>query len=350
MSRDPSCTGPSSAKRLSFRWILSVLILLLAVGLFLVRRDSADVHKDDEHDHSAHKNEADPRKRSPREMAQTFRRDGEPAGSYQYMFDKAPNANRFLIAKGNSKNFVPDSDAAAGWDLWIQDENGKERLIAEDVYRAQFSPDGKKIAYTTADCVMHVESVAGDKVAKVERAYEPNWRSDSDALVFGQVPEGRSLHMPEVLGLSVFDLTSGQIKPLTDGKWDDVRPHFDPSDKTVLFVSGGRSGLASFWQVPAEGGQPEQVTNLGMEQVNELFVPTPYDRTLWSDDKRWFVYDFKSGEREEIWGLEFDPNGKFKGAKKLGDGLDPRLSPDGKTIVSLRQNGGRTEPVEYTLP
>lgn len=350
MRSEPSCTG-NEPRRSSFRWIFPLIVLFLVLGLFLSRRNSdhQDSAKADQ-DHAGHKSENDPRRRSPRELANSFRREGEPKGVYRYMFDKAANANRFLIAKGHSKNYVPDTDAAAGWDLWIQDENGNERLIAEDVYRAQFSPDGNKIAYTTSDCVLHVEDIAGGKVAKVERAYEPNWRSDSDALVFAQVPEGRSLHIPEVLGLSVFDLNSGQIKPLTDGKWDDVRPHYDPSDKYVLFVSGGRTGLASFWRVSAEGGQPEQVTNLGMEQVNELFVPTPYDRTLWSDDKRWFVYDFKNGDQEEIWGLEFDPSGKYKGAKKLGEGVDPRLAADGKTIVSLRQNGGRTESVEYALP
>ena len=107
--------------------------------------------------------------------------------------------------------------------------------------------------------------------------------------------------------------------------------------------------MASFWRVPVEGGQPEQVTNIGMEQVNDLFVPTPYDRTAWSADKRWFVYDFKSGDQQEIWGLEFDAKGTFKGATKFGEGTDPRVSPDG-TIASLRNVGGRFEPVEYKLP
>ncbi len=325
------------------------IILVLVVGFFLNRRHAHENHSEG-HDHAAHAAETDPRLRTARQLAESFRPDGEPMGNYLYLFDKAANANRFLLSKASSKNFVPDSDAAAGWDLWIQDESGKERLISDDVFRAQFSPDGKKIAYTTADCVLHVEDLAGDKVASVERAYEPNWRSDSAALVFAQVAEDRPVHMPEVLGLSVFDLNSGEIKKLTDGKWDDVRPHFDPSDEWILFVSGARSGLASFWKVSADGGQPEQVTNLGMEQVNDLFVPTPYDRTLWSDDKRWFIYDFKNGEQEEIWGLEFDAKGNFKGAKKLGEGVDPRWAADGRTIVSLRQNGGRVEPVEYTLP
>src|SRR5690606_13524099 len=122
---------------------------------------------------------------------------------------------------------------------------------------------------------------------------------------------------------AVYELNGGQSTKLTDGQWDDVRPHFSPDDKWVLFVSGGRSGLASFWRVPAEGGQPEQITNVGMEQINDLFVPTPYDRTVWSADKRWFVYDFKSGDQHEIWGLEFDPDGKFRRATRFGEGLDP---------------------------
>ncbi|MFN7137776.1 MAG: hypothetical protein ACK4UN_00390 [Limisphaerales bacterium] len=324
-------------------------MILCVIALLMTRRS-------DHPEHSTHAHQHEPQQESARSPVQFSRqavnawRPGEPKGTYQYLFDKAPNADRFLLSKANSKNYIPDTDVAAGWDLWIQDESGKERLISDDVYRAKFSPDGKKIAYTTSECVLHIEDLAGNKIAQVERAYEPNWRSDSGAVVYASVPEGRHVHMPEVLGLSVYDLSQGQVKTLTDGQWDDVRPHFDPSDKWVLFVSGARSGLASFWRVPTDGGEPEQLTNRGMEQINDLFVPTPYDRTLWSQDKRWFIYDFKSGEREETWGLEFDDKGKLKSAKKLGEGIDPRWAEDGRTIVSQRQSGGTVQPVHYTLP
>jgi hypothetical protein len=87
-----------------------------------------------------------------------------------------------------------------------------------------------------------------------------------------------------------------------------------------------------------------------MEQVNDLFVPTPYDRTLWTRDNRWFVYDFKNGPVEQTWGLEFDDHGNFKGAVKIGDGIDPRLSSDGQKIIAVKHTEISSETVEYPLP
>ncbi len=340
-SRTPAESGSKS-----HGLILSIVIVALIAAFFLFKK--GDQHEDANHDsHSTHGEHA--RKGVSPHLLPKVHRPGDPVGDYQYLYDKANGANRFLLSKALSKNFKPDSDAPAGQDLWIQDESGKERLLSDDVYRAKFSPDGTKIAYTTSDCVMHIEDLNGNKVGEIQRAYEPNWSPDGGAVVYAAVPDGRPVHIPEVLGLSVYDVATGQTRSLTDGQWDDVRPNFDPSGEWVYFVSGARSGLASFWRVSANGGPPEQVTNLGMEQVNELFVPTPYDRTIWSKDKRWFVYDYKNGDQQEIWAMEFDAKGKAK-PHKIGEGLDPRWAVDGRTIVSVRDNGGRMETVEYKLP
>lgn len=345
----------TAPRRSPLLWL--ILICILAVlGWFLLpglrKGQSSSDHDHSKHEEDAHAGHSTAdRKLKTRTgaVARTFLRPGDPEGDFEYIYDKSPSGKGFLLSKALSKNFVPDSDAAAGRDLWIQDENGKERLISDDVYRAKFSPDGKKIAYTTSDCVMHIEDLQGGKLGQVVGAYEPNWNSQSSAIAYAKVPEGRPVHMPEVLALSVYDVNTGQNKVLTDGQFDDVRPHFDPRDEWVIFVSGGRTGLASFWKVPASGGQPEQITNLGMQQVNELFVPTPYDRTVWSNDKRWFVYDFKNGTQEETWGLRFDDKGNLLKAQKLGEGIDPRLGPDGKTVVSVVHEGETAKEVVYRL-
>ncbi len=276
---------------------------------------------------------------------------GLPRGNYKYFYDKDPKRNRFLLAKGHDSKFLERSDAPSGMDLWLQDEDGKERLLAESVTRAKFSPDGSKIAYTTSDCVLHVDNVqGGDSLAKVQGVYGANWRPDGSAVVFSKVGEGQDPHQPGTRQLTALDLASGQVKALTDGHFDDGRPEFSPSSDWVLFVSGGRSGLASFWKVPANGGEPVQVTNMGLDQVDERFVPTPYDKTIWSGDKRWFLYDFKAGERQETWGLEFNSDGTMKQARKLADGLNPRWKEDGHTFVCEKQVDGSMETIVSNLP
>lgn len=276
---------------------------------------------------------------------------GLPRGTYKYLYDKAAKANRFLLAKGQDNKFLEHSDRASGMDLWVQDEDGNERLVDNSVTRAKFSPDGSKIAYTTSDCALHVEDAqSGNAMAKVDGVYGANWKADGSAVIFSKVGEGQDPHQAGTRQLTALDLASGQVKPLTDGRFDDGRPEFNPTSEWVLFVSGARSGLASFWKVSVNGGEPVQLTNQGLEQVNEHFVPTPYDRTLWSGDNRWFLYDFKAGDRQETWGLEFNPDGTMKQAAKLAEGINPRWKEDGRTFVCEKKVDGAIHTIVSSLP
>jgi hypothetical protein len=276
---------------------------------------------------------------------------GLPRGTYKYLYDKAPHANRFLIAKGRDTKYLEHSDAPSGMDLWVQDEDGKERLINGSVTRAKFSPDANKIAYTTSDCLLHVEDLhGGGALATVEGVYGASWRPDGNAVVFSKVGEGQDLHQAGTRQLTAIDLATREMKPLSDGRFDDGRPEFSPGSDWVLFVSGARSGLASFWKVPTAGGEPVQLTNIELAEVNEKFVPTPYERTIWSGDKRWFLYDFKAGERQETWGLEFNANGTVKQAAKLANGINPRWKEDGRTFVCEKETDGSIQTIVSNLP
>ena len=273
-------------------------------------------------------------------------------GSYHHLFDwkESPGVTRFLISKGHDARFRTNSDAPSGVDLWLRDGNGGERQIHTSVYRACFSPDGQTLAYTTSDCELRVEDPEGRRLHTVSGAYNPHWKKDGSALTFEKVPAGRDAHLPETLHLAKLDAASGKVDLLTDGTFDDVRSEFHPGGKWILFVSGGRSGLASFWKISAEGGKPEQVTNVGLKQLDETFVPTPYQQTIWSADGRWFVYDFKSGDTRQIWGLEFDDGGKFLRALKLVEGLNPQWLEDGKTFAYEHQLGNQNAPAVGRLP
>ena len=275
---------------------------------------------------------------------------GVPYGSFERLFDKASNANRFLFAKGRDDKFRPDSDAPSGMDLWLQDESGNNRLVHPSITRAKFSPDGDKIAFTSSDGTLHVEDLSGNRIGEVAGVYGPSWSPDGTSVIFSKVGEGQDPLRPGTRQLSTLDVATGRIQSLTDGRFDDGRPEFNPTSDWVLFVSGARSGIASFWKVSAEGGIPEQVTNVGLQQVTKNFVPTPYDKTMWSPDKQWFVYDFKAGEQQETWGLQFDSKGKLKRAAKLADGINPRLQEDGRTLVCEKTTDTGTERIVATLP
>ncbi|MCB9687201.1 MAG: hypothetical protein H6735_19330 [Alphaproteobacteria bacterium] len=69
---------------------------------------------------------------------------------------------------------------------------------------------------------------------------------------------------------------------LVDASWNADRPALSADGTRVAFVSG-RTGLASVWIVPFEGGEPRQLTNVGLRRVKgstgapEGFVPPPID-------------------------------------------------------------------------
>ncbi len=273
-----------------------------------------------------------------------------PSGTFEYVFDKAQNANRFLFGKGRDEKFRPHSDAPSGLDLWLQDESGNDRLLDGSVTRAKFSPDGNRIAFTTSDGVLHVQDLEGNRLAEVAGVYGPSWKPDSSTVIFSKVGEGQDPHKPGTRQLTAINIVTGKMESLTDGQFDDGRPEFNPSSEWVIFVSGARSGIASFWKVPAKGGKPVQLTNVGLREVNENFVPPPYDKTMWSADQRWFVYDFKSGDQQETWGLEFNADGTLKRANKLADGINPRWQDDGRTLVCEKTVDGSVQTIVSNLP
>ncbi len=268
------------------------------------------------------------------------------------LFDwkRTATTNRFLVSKQRDNKYVAGTDVPSGYDFWLRNESGAERLVHPSVYRAKFSPDGAGLAYTTTDCELKVEDLNGRKLAGVERAYNPSWRRDGRSIVFEKIPEGHNAHLPETLHLAKMDVATGQVELLTDGSFDDVRPEFHPSGRWILFVSGGRTGLASFWKMDASGGQPAQITNLGSRRVDEKFVPTPYQTTTWSADGQWFLYDFKSGDTQQIWGLQFDEQGRLRRALKLANGLTPQWLEDGRTFAFLKPESDGGEPAVQTLP
>jgi Tol biopolymer transport system component len=266
------------------------------------------------------------------------------------LFDSNKVSGGLLFSKGRDDKFIPDSDAPSGWDLWVRDASGTERLVNASVFSARFSPDGQQIAYTTSDGTLRVEDLQGNKLAEVAGGYSPQWKSDGSAIVFAKVPEGRNVYLPETLHLATLDPVSGKMGLLTDGRFDDGRPEFHPSGDWILFVSGARNGFASFWKVDPQGGEPVQVTNIGQQAVDETFVPTPYRKTIWSADGRWFLYDFKSGAREQIWGLQFGTDGKLVRASKFADGLNPSWTQDGRTFAYSKRVNGQIEPAVGTLP
>lgn len=99
---------------------------------------------------------------------------------------------------------------------------------------------------------------------------------------------GRSVEAgwePEALGSRLLAIEGGRTRVLVDASWNADRPALSDDGRWVAFVSG-RSGFASVWIVAFEGGEPRQLTNVGVAREKGAtgapagFVPPPVDGSL----------------------------------------------------------------------
>jgi dipeptidyl aminopeptidase/acylaminoacyl peptidase len=124
-----------------------------------------------------------------------------------YLFDRSPVGKNLLVSRSRSE--ADGGQGTKGETLWLQDETGNERLVANGVVAARFSPDGGKIAYATDSYELYVETLAGESLAHVSRARDPSWRADSGAVGFLAIP---ALDYPDIRSRHlVYDLKSGQV-------------------------------------------------------------------------------------------------------------------------------------------
>ncbi|HZC43747.1 MAG TPA: DPP IV N-terminal domain-containing protein, partial [Acidobacteriaceae bacterium] len=127
----------------------------------------------------------------------------------------------------------------------------------------QFSPDGKRLAFTSersgyneiwtcdaTDC-SEPQQLTFLKVA----SGMPRWSPDSKQIVFDSRPTGHSRVM-------MISAEGGSPIRLTDGKAEDKVPSWS-SDGKLVYFSSNRSGASQIWKAPASGGQPSQVTQHG---------------------------------------------------------------------------------------
>lgn len=259
------------------------------------------------------------------------------------------NSRRLLLTVAESPQ-QRDLHTPVGGELWQVDSDGAERFVSASVIRAKLSPDGEKLVYATSLRSVGVQKGDGRLLLDVTRGYDPSWKPDGSSIVLSRAGERSDLNAPERLRIDTIDIETGGVRNLTDGMFDDVRPEFHPSGRWVIFVSGGRTGFASFWRVSADGGDATQLTNIGATAIDDRFVPTPFKRTLWSSNGRWFLYDFKVGEKEEVWGLEFGTDGYLVRALKIAVGLNPQWVENGVSVAVQKMVDGQPKSTIVELP
>jgi Tol biopolymer transport system component len=127
---------------------------------------------------------------------------------------------------------------------------------------AQYSPDGKRIAFTSSRSGRaQVWVCNSDGSGEMQLTFTgvtaaiPRWSPDGKRIVFSSNAEG-------YMAIYVGDASGGRVLRLTNPPADSDLASFSRDGRWIYFVSG-RARRSEIWKIRAEGGEPVQVTRKG---------------------------------------------------------------------------------------
>ena len=154
-------------------------------------------------------------------------------------------------------------------DIWRVEVGGKpEPFLVSTMLdsNAQFSPDGRRIAFASARSIDRVAIWLSDangtnlvQLTMGPGTYDgsPRWSPDGRWIAFDALgSDGR-------WSVKVVESTGGQPRHLTSGfPWSNKVPSWSRNGKWIYFTSD-RTGRFEIWRIPAQGGTAEQITTDG---------------------------------------------------------------------------------------
>ncbi len=171
----------------------------------------------------------------------------------------------------------------------------------------------------------NVNDPPGDEIEIEVDVTEGTWMS------LDVSPDGERIAFDLLGDLYLLPIGGGDAEALTNGMAWDMMPRFSPDGAEIAFISD-RDGGDNVWTIPADGGEPRQVSREDFRLVNN---------PVWSPDGRFIAarkhfVSTRSLGSGEIWlyhssgeggGLRL--NEKPNEQKDLGE---PAFSPDGRTV------------------
>lgn len=119
-------------------------------------------------------------------------------------------------------------------------------------------------------------------------ARDPSLASSGDRVVFLAPPEGVTewdIDTPALI--QSYTIRNRQVSTVTQDEFA-FAPYAVPRSSDVIF-SSTRTGVAAIFRV-SPGGEPTQLTNVGMTTLEQESVPPLTNQTLWADDGVYFAY------------------------------------------------------------
>ncbi len=231
--------------------------------------------------------------------------------------------------------FTSDRSGRPG--IFVMNADGTDQRLVTDRVDSQFpdfSPDGKRIAFTTAAPYMGTLSTTlvdgSGQVALLSRnraISAPDWHPDGKGLVF-------IFHTHQYFSISVMGIFDGDYTPLTKAVTEQINasPHWSPDGSHIVF-SSDRDGNPEIYVMDANGGNVQRLTNNDTQD----YFPT------WSPDGSQIAF---ASLREGNWDL-YVMDAKGRNVRRLTEDSsvdwEPAWSPDGTRLAFSSDRDGDWE-------
>ncbi len=209
--------------------------------------------------------------------------------------------------------------------------------VGLDSYPA-FSPDGASIAYSSdrsGSFEIYIKQFApGSREIQItsdgEQNFQPAWSPDGKLIAYHSRHRG-GIWLVAALGGLTRQLTAFGSRPAwsRDGQMIAFQSYGLPDLSQAAF---GAMPPSTLWAVPANGGAPRQITQVGKPSGG-------HGAPAWSPDGKRIVFVTNDIGLSEVWSVSSDGNGLQRLGEEWANFYDPVYSPDGQYIYLSTASG-----------